>query len=29
MELERLNLQLSDEDRDLVLGLARRLAGGE
>ncbi|MFH1329166.1 MAG: helix-turn-helix transcriptional regulator [Actinomycetota bacterium] len=29
MELERLDLQLSDEDRDLVLGLARRLAGGE
>jgi transcriptional regulator with XRE-family HTH domain len=29
MELERLNPQLNDEDRDLVLGLARRLAGGE
>ena len=29
MELERLNPQLSDEDRDLVLGLARRLASDE
>jgi transcriptional regulator with XRE-family HTH domain len=29
MELERLNPQLSDEDRDLVLGLARRLATAE
>lgn len=29
MELERLNLQLSDDDRSLVLGLARRLASGE
>lgn len=29
MELERLNPQLSDEDRDIVLGLARRLATGE
>lgn len=29
MELERLNSQLSDEDRDLVLGLARRLAVDE
>ena len=29
MELERLNDQLSDEDRDLVLGLARRLATDE
>jgi len=29
MELERLNAQLSDEDRDIVLGLARRLATGE
>lgn len=29
MELERLNPQLSDEDRDLVLGLARRLATDE
>jgi len=29
MELERLNPHLNDEDRDLVLGLARRLAGGE
>jgi hypothetical protein len=29
MELERLNEQLSDEDRDLVLGLARRLATDE
>jgi transcriptional regulator with XRE-family HTH domain len=29
MELERLNPQLNDEDRDLVLGLARRLAGRE
>ena len=29
MELERLNPQLSDEDRDLVLGLARRLAIAE
>ena len=28
-KLERLNLHLSDEDRDLVLGLARRLAGEE
>jgi transcriptional regulator with XRE-family HTH domain len=29
MELERLNGRLSDEDRDLVLGLARRLAADE
>jgi transcriptional regulator with XRE-family HTH domain len=29
MELERLNPQLSDHDRDLVLGLARRLASDE
>ena len=29
MELERLNPLLSDEDRDLVLGLARRLASDE
>jgi transcriptional regulator with XRE-family HTH domain len=29
MEMERLNSQLNDEDRDIVLGLARRLAGGE
>ena len=29
MEMERLNPQLSDEDRDLVLGLARRLAADE
>ena len=29
MELERLNEQLSDEDRNLVLGLARRLATDE
>jgi len=29
MELDRVSQDLSDEDRDLVLGLARRLAGRE
>jgi len=29
MEMERLNPRLSDADRELVLGLARRLAAGE
>lgn len=29
MELDRLTRDLTDEDRDLVLGLARRLAGRE
>lgn len=29
MELDRLSRDLTDEDRDLVLGLARRLAGRE
>ena len=29
MELDRVSRGLSDEDRDLVLGLARRLAGDE
>jgi transcriptional regulator with XRE-family HTH domain len=29
MEIERLNPDLSNDDRDLVLGLARRLAGRE
>ena len=27
LEIDRLNRELNDEDRDLVLGLARRLAG--
>jgi len=29
MEIDRLNQDLTDQDRDLVLGLARRLAGRE